>query len=158
MSGIVPIEYNLHLDTGEQIMICELDQETTPTLSDPIVIEFLKNLLDRCSFVTREALEEAKLGRAKPLQNQIRSTPIGALLTITKPDCDHIKDCVMADKKKCSTRNIGKSGGKFPQCWDYQLDSKIPPEPKAAVAAIGAVIVHAWREGRHVFIVKKLIS
>ncbi len=158
MSRVQPIEYKLDLDTGESMEVCELDPETTPPLSDPSVQAALQPVLDQCSFVSREAVEEAKLGSSRKLTSNIRAPFWGSLLMMSRPECAHISSCATADKTKCTTKNVNQSrgkyiGGSFPLCWDFQIHERFSENVRRAAIAIAAVIVHAWREGRNVLII-----
>jgi hypothetical protein len=152
MRDVEPVEYVLRLGTGETISVCELNPESVDGLVDERVLRSLEASLDRCARVPKVALEEAKRGHTKKLEACLRTPPIGAMLKLDRPVCKHIMDCVMADKRVCSTRNVSESGGAFPLCWEYSSESE-DQDVRTAAESIMNCVVHAWRNGRTVLIV-----
>ncbi len=62
MRTVEPVEYLLHLSTGEDITVAELDPESVPSLTDPVVVFLADAVLSRCTRAPRSAIEDAKGG------------------------------------------------------------------------------------------------
>jgi hypothetical protein len=153
MRGITPFEYTLHLNTDEDLLISELDPGIVKELDDDNINKALSLVLNLCSYVTRLSVEEAKSGYSKKLTNQLRTEPVGALMKLDNPICKYIGDCSMAVKSECTTRNIKKGFGKFPECWEYQIKHKLSDELQMVATDLSRVIIHAWKEKKYVLII-----
>lgn len=140
------------LETGEEILVCELDPETSSALRSPDVIRDVMPMLRLCNVVTWEALEEAKRGYAKALQGQLRSPPSAALLKLDHPSCGRMRSCSSADPRKCKVTYSIRRKPSFPRCWEY-VGAVDEESPRHASAELSSVIALAWAEGRHVLIV-----
>lgn len=148
-SGLIElVEYSLKLTTDENIEVSELDPGLFTFWNDEIE-NSLKETLDLCSNVTRQDVEDAKVGYDKILKTKLRN-PIRSLLCLRNPVCSLIKVCQMADRKICTTKNSNLKGGKFPICWESSLDG----ESQLSNQVMNA-IVHAWRQNRYVFFITK---
>ena len=150
-------EYSLKLGTGETIDVAEiamgaLDAWSKQAFDDQAAGKSIAGILLLCTKVPRQAVEDAKIGYAKPLERLLRTPPAGALLKLDRPACANISDCAMADAHKCTTLFASVSV-KFPECWDYDLASGSNfTDPMAAAQEVAKTIVMAWRDGRHVVI------
>jgi hypothetical protein len=157
--SVDPVEYTLHLGTGEEMLFTELDDRVIPALQDKRVVGALHGILRRCTPVTHSILQEAKLGHTKSLENLLRTPPIGSLLKLDKPICSQIGCCVMADVRRCTTNNIKGKLGIFPDCWAYAVDIPIIEIDKAyvmmAAGEISRCVVNAWKANRYVLIVSE---
>lgn len=153
MNGVSPNEYSLRMDTGEVLLVSELDPETSPGLTDPAVLATIRDVLEWCSFVSRESIEEAKRGYTRALQSELRSTPIGSLLRLRTPSCRLLRSCASAIPEHCTTRRTVRGKPSFPHCWEATVDTD---EPSLAGVSrdVATYIVHSWREGRRVLIVR----
>jgi hypothetical protein len=140
------------MDTGEEVLVGELDPETSPGLSDPTVLALLRDVLEWCSFVSRESVEEAKRGFTRALQSELRSTPTGALIRLRTPSCRLLKTCASADPENCTTRRMVRRRPAFPHCWEAVVEEG-NPESVSAARNVATYVVHAWREGRTVLII-----
>lgn len=139
------LEYSITLDTGERVDVLELDPATCDALRPGPVAEALDWILSRCTRASRAELEDAKGGWCGPLQDALGTPPLGCLLKMRDPACSLVDECGIADRARCTTRNVGKGLGLFPVCWE-------PVAPRAG-ADLAWRIVHAWKEGRWVVIV-----
>lgn len=140
------------LETGEEILICELDPETSTALLSVEVVTDVMGMLKLCNIVTWEALEEAKRGFAKVLQGQIRNPPNAAMLKLDRPTCGRIGSCSSADPRRCKITYSIRKKPSFPRCWEY-VGAVDEDSPRHASSELSSVIALAWAEGRHVFIV-----
>jgi hypothetical protein len=147
------LEYSLVLETGEEIDILELDPEVYVELQSAEVKAAASSILKRCSYVSRDVLEEAKNGFCKRLQESLRTPPLGCLLTITEPECVLMEECGIADRAICTTRYVFKSEGKFPVCWEARLSEPCSEDVGRKARDLTSRVVHAWRENRYVIIV-----
>lgn len=152
MNPIIPFEYTLYLSTGETLEISEIDLSIIQA-SDQI-LSLCHPIISQCTFVTREELEQAKGQYDSPFKAKLRSFPPGCLTKNRNPVCSQIDSCIMADKKKCTTKNISKTGGNFPRCWTFQLD-EVDSLVKFQAIELADVVIHCWREGRLVIIVQR---
>jgi hypothetical protein len=147
------VEYNLSLSTGEEITVSELDPESIPSLTDPVVVRLADAVLSRCTRAPRDALEDAKSGLPESLEAHLGTPPGGCLLKVSSPVCAELKFCVISDPVRCSTRHRAKRGGPdFPMCWTFSVPSGGTPEQSSQARDLADSIVSAWRDGRHVVI------
>lgn len=128
------LSYSIELNTGETVDVLELELDDSDEIDEGI--------LQLCSRVPRSVLEEAKIGWTKPLEEALRTPPVGALLRLNKT-CSQYGDCPSGKLPTCSTSHLNRKrrGGAFPDCWDHGDD------------LISSEIVHAWRDGAYVIIV-----
>jgi len=150
MNPAFPNEYVLHLSTGETIQVSELDLSILG--ASPAILAHFAPLQALCTQLTRSQLEEAKGGYDEALKSKLRSPPVGCLIKNPAPVCSLIASCSMANKKECTTKNVTKRGGKFPDCWTVET-GKLQGFERAWAAELSDVVIHAWRAGRHVFVV-----
>lgn len=155
MNGVFPNEYSLRMDTGEVLLVSELDPETSPVLADPVVMSMARDVLEWCSFVSRESIEEAKRGFTRALQAELRSTATGALLRLRTPTCRLVRSCASADAQGCTTRRTTRGKPSFPHCWEAVVDDDGQADPVRVGSAreLATYVVHSWRDGRRVLIV-----
>ena len=145
---ITPFNYLITLSTGEKITVAEFDAEHIPTLRVKSVFDASKDVISRCSIVSRQVMEEAKKGLDTKFKHLLRSPPYGALLKIQSSVCSEKKLCSMYSSMKCTTKNISKNGGAFPECFEYQiLDNKLPPLIEENVKSLCTAIILALRAG-----------
>jgi len=142
---ILPFEYTVHLSTGESIEVAELDPGRIPALSDPIVLKILSGMTDKCTFASREIMDEVHKGYDERFKVLLKSPPLGAMQKAGPPVCRQINDCAMAVKSVCTLRNYSKKTP-LPLCWEFDSDN-----PEAV--ALGTVIGNAWRQGQYVIII-----
>lgn len=152
---IHPVEYIIDLSTGEDLQIAEFDPNRIPEMNNPDVMCASSDILDRCTKASREILEEAKHGYDSRLKPLLRTPPVGALLKFPFPLCSERLSCSMYDKTRCSTKNIFRQGGAFPECWEAEIDPLIKFSTTIIVAsrALRTAIVHSWRQGMYSIIV-----
>jgi hypothetical protein len=150
MKLLEPVEYHLHLNTGEHIEVLELDEERIDALKIPEIKETLANLLSLCNPVTRLAVEEAKKGYSDKLENQLRTSPVAALIKIDKPKCIEFKGCPVEKKNDCITTKVaGKKKKSIPVCWEYSIGD-IGGFNRVLAADLARHIVHAWNQDMYV--------
>jgi hypothetical protein len=147
-------EYPVRLSTGETIQVAELDEERSPALVEPRVRAAVEGLLQQCSFVSREIMEEAKAGYDTRFKAQIRSQPLGCMIKAEPHICRLINDCAMAFKPVCTLHNAMPFPKPLPICWEFDPPGTIDLEVRRAAVELGSIIGHAWRRGLYVFIVK----
>jgi len=154
---IHPVDYTIDLSTGEELKIAEFDPERIPEMNDPEVIIASADVLDRCTRASREALESAKRGYDTELKSLLKTPPVGALLKISSPLCSERWSCSMYNKTECSTKNISRQGGAFPECWEAEanISIKFPTDIIEASRALRTAVVHVWRHGTYAIIVGK---
>jgi hypothetical protein len=153
MQSIQPVEYRINLHTGESIEISELDVEVVEELRMPEVLEATAEIIKLCSKMPREIVEEAKLGHSKNFTSLMKTPPVGSMMKLPSPICAMIRDCAIADKRKCTTRNISNQIGKFPICWEFKPPKLTEDDVIPRAQSLAFAIVHAWREGRYVILV-----
>lgn len=147
------VEYNLQLSTGEAISVSELDPESTPSLTDPVVVRLADAVLSRCTRAPRAAVEDAKSGLPESLEAYIRTPPAGCLLKLSLPVCAELRFCVISDPVRCSTKHRTKRGGPgFPMCWTSAVPDGGTEGQRSQARDLADSIVSAWRDGRHVVI------
>ncbi len=153
MRTIEPVEYLLHLSTGEDITVAELDPESVPSLTDPIVVHLADAVLSRCTKAPRAAIEDAKNGLPESLEPFLRTPPAGCLLAMASPICAEIRQCAISDPAKCTTRRRTKRGGPdFPMCWTFSVPEGGTEQQRSEARGLADTVVDAWRWGRHVLI------
>ncbi len=146
------VEYNLSLSTGEEIQVSELDPESVPSLTDPVVVRLADAVLSRCTRSPRVALEDAKSGLPESLEAYLGTPPSGCLLKVSTPVCAELRFCAMSNPTKCSTRNVARRRAIFPMCWTCSLPDGGTEEQRSQARDLSDSIVSAWRDGRHVVI------
>jgi len=147
------VEYTLSLSTGEEITVSELDPESIPCLTDPVVVRLADAVLSRCTRAPRDAIEDAKSGLPESLEAYVRTPPVGCLAKLSIPVCAELKFCVISDPVRCSTRHRSKRGGPdFPMCWTFAVPSGGTPEQSSQARDLADSIVSAWRDNRLVVI------
>lgn len=111
-------------------------------------------IIDRCSFAPREVIEEAKYGYAGRFQECLKTPPYGVLIKLNET-CRLIHECAMADEKACNTKNGTRKSGKFPTCWEFNVNPGGIQLPYLDDAGdLATQIVHFWREGKYVVVVE----
>lgn len=146
-----PAEYTLRLSTGEAVEVSQFDSVSHPQLASPAVRAACASVLDRVPTVTREVMEAAKVGDDRALRSALKAQPSGALVMVRNHRCAQWGDCVMHGKA-CTTTNVRKRVGQFPECWEYEPEAKAGDEEGDA-RGVGTAVVHAWRGGRHALFV-----
>ena len=141
-------DYTIWLSTGEELQVTEIaDLEFSKS-----GLEDVEPVLSLCTKLSHRELEEAKEGYDSALKSKMKSPPVGCLLRFEHPICAEIKRCSMADPKKCSTKHTSRGGGKFPICWT--CSRSLPKnQEQSDLTYMCNIIVHAWRQGRHVIVV-----
>lgn len=142
---IIPVEYSLHLDTGERILVSEFDPELVPELADEATRLACAHVLIHATYAPRDVVEEAKRGLDARFKKALRSSGIGCLMKAARPNCALRRSCQMA-APGCTLRNASGSGGDFPDCWTYEGGSP-------AAEALGSAVARSWREGRYAVLV-----
>jgi len=147
------VEYVLHLSTGEEILVSELDPESVPVLRDPEVVRLADAVLSRCTVAPRWAIEDAKSGLPESLEPFLRTPPHGCLLRLSRPLCAEMRTCVLADRSRCSTVRTERRGlPGFPLCWTFDVPQFPDGERSSSARDLADSVVLAWRDGRHVLI------
>jgi hypothetical protein len=156
MKTIFPVDYIVDLSTGEELKIAEFDPERIPEMKDLDVINASSDVLDLCTRVPREILEEAKKGYDTRLKPLLRTPPVGTLLRAPMPLCNERWSCSMYNKMGCSLRNISEKGGAFPECWEIEADKlvKLSADILDDSRALKTAIIHVWRQGAYSIIVE----
>ncbi len=152
MRTVELVEYRLLLSTGEEILVSELDPESIPSLTDPVVVRLADAVLSRCTRAPRDAIEDAKSGLPESLEAHIRTPPVGCLIRLSIPVCAELRFCVISDPVRCSTRHTTKKGPDFPMCWTFDVPKGGTPEQSSRAKDLADSIVSAWRDGRLVVI------
>jgi hypothetical protein len=111
----------------------------------------IKSVTDLCTKISREMLNDAKVGYTKLMERNLGTPPVGALFKIDKPVCANINCCIMADKNKCTT-NLSGNIINFPECWEYNLNIKEDSEMYTDLKDISRSIVLSWKENNYVMI------
>ena len=147
---IVLIEYTLLASTGESILISELDPER---IDDPSVrgwVESSPSALSRCTTVTRETMEQAKMGYDKPFLDALLSPPASMLHRFKGSRCTHRESCLSWSGPSCTLdgKPPKKRGLKLMQCWAY--DGQTDDESEVV-----SVVVRAWLDGRNVVVIRE---
>lgn len=155
---IFPVDYIIDLSTGEELKIAEFDPERIPEMKNPDILYASTDVLNLCTRISREILEEAKHGYDTRLKPLLRTPPIGALLKAPMPFCAERWSCSMYSKMECSVRNISKCGGAFPECWEAEADKlvRLPVDILDASRALRTAVIHSWRQGMYAMIVSEL--
>lgn len=133
------VEYSLSLSTGERVDVSEYDYERTPA-----VLSLPEDVLEGCSMLAREDVESAKRGYDFVLRNSMRD-PLSGMLKMRDPVCALIRECAMADRKVCTSKNV-RGRKKLPVCWEHASED-------LDVRAVVSSIVLAWAAGRRVILV-----
>lgn len=150
MRPVLPNRYKLRLSTGEEILVAEID---IGMLEAPEAVLRASSIVTTlCTSISREIMEEAKMGYDTRFLKCLRSPPIGCLLRVYSPRCSLFKDCTMANARECTTKNSTRKGGKFPSCWSYDV-SYVDAEIVAEVREFCDAVIHSWRENHHVILV-----
>ncbi len=137
-------EYKLRLSTGETLEVSELVL-SIQTITPEALREFEK-IRHLCTELSHDEMEEAKIGYDRVLLKKLRSSSIGCLLKNPQPVCGLIRSCSMANPSLCTTKNVGKKIGKFPNCWTWPSEEPLSSE-------LTDTIIHAWQVGKTVIIV-----
>jgi hypothetical protein len=136
-------EYKLTIENGEEIDVLEFPVS---------VLNFLKQInhpiIDRCSIVPRDVIEEAKRGGTFRFKKYLKS-PISSLLKF-KPDlCSHHQDCVLYKEQTCTTQNFSN----FPICWTAIIEFPDLSETQQQILSmIINQIIHAWKDNKRVIL------
>jgi hypothetical protein len=133
--------YKIRLNTGEELKVVEIRADELPQDCSKIQI-----ILDKCSRIPREIVEEAKLGHSQRFNPYLKANPSGVLIKFDKI-CRLIDHCIMADKRICKTSNFKK----MPVCWEFGKKEDVVLSPDEELAT---KIVHFWKEGINVLIVE----
>ena len=153
-SPVIVDEYPLYLSTGETIKITEIDAERSPITNHPKIREALDGLLQHCSHISREIVEEAKGGYDTNFKLLLRAQPMGCMAKANPHECLHIRDCAMAMKSVCTLHNCLPSKTPLPICWEFSPSIKIDDiEIKSSVIELGTIIGHSWRTGKYIILV-----
>lgn len=142
------VEYELDLSTGERLKVSELDPDR---ISDGPTKEYVKSNPDaliKCTRMSRETIEHAKLGYDTPFKSSLKSPPQAMLLKFIGKTCFERKSCASYDSSACTSEGFKKKNGKFElmQCWVFDSQSVEERE-------VMTVVLRAWFEGRTVIIV-----
>ena len=145
-------EYALQLSSGEYTDITEINfnamEDRYRVIFNEENSEFVHDILKSCTFVSVQAVEDAKIGLPKLLEKVLKTAPKGALMKLSKHECMNINDCPGRNKSKCSTKTIENQ---IPDCFEYDIGIDVI---KHEIKEFIQVVVAAWREDRYVFIVK----
>ena len=146
------VEYTLLASTGESILISELDPERISDLSMRSWVESNPSTLSRCTTVTREVMEQAKIGYDKPFLEALSSPPASMLFKFKGSRCAHRKSCLSWSAPSCTLdgKPPKKRGLKLMQCWSY--DGQTVDESEVLNA-----VVRAWLDGRNVVIIRDVL-
>lgn len=141
------LEYNIDLSTGENIKIAEFDSVTNKFIwNHEEELHELLNIITKCN---RKTIEDAKKGYSKDFEKSMKAPPYGCLLKLKKPICSEKNDCVSYKPKTCTTKNIKKKLGQFPDCWNFWFEDEVPYQ----IRLFANRVIHYWREGFYVVIV-----
>ena len=155
LTVIDPVDYIIDLSTGEELHIAEFDPGRIIEMKDPAVIAASSRILDFCTKVSRDIIEEAKGGYDSRLKPLIKTPPIGALLKIPLHIGYERTSCSMYVPSKCTTKNVNPSGesvGSFPECFESETD-KSSPEIMLKSRILNTAIIQSWRQNRYVVII-----
>ncbi len=130
----------------------ELDAGVVLGLADAAVVAAARSVLERCTIVSRDVVEESKGGYTQRLHKLLRSPPIACLVTLSAT-CGELRTCSMSDPVKCVTNRTVRKLPAFPDCWRFAPDGVPSAEVGRLANDIGTTAVHAWRSGKHVFVV-----
>lgn len=148
MMEIYQVDYIIDLSTGEKLHISEFDPERIPEMQDLNVINASSDVLDHCTMVPRNVMEDAKHGYDTEFKKLLRTPPIGALLKTKQTLCSERDVCSMYDASKCTTRNIAKGSYALPICWEADVShTKYNDHITAASRTLRTAVIHAWRRG-----------
>lgn len=140
---ILPDEYALTLKTGERIDVSEFAFERIPVLSSLEALLPFGDVLRGCAVVSREGVEAAKMGWDAELRRTVKD-PLAGLLKVVRHECAHVGDCIMADRRVCTSKNVtGKR--RIPPCWEHASEGDIQE--------VLTAIVLAWAAKRRVIVV-----
>lgn len=140
---ILPDEYELTLKTGEHIEVSEFAFERIPSLAPIADLIPFADVLRGCAVLSRESVEAAKMGHDLELRKTVRD-PLAGLLKVLRPECVHIGDCIMADRRVCTSKNVtGKR--RIPPCWEHASEGELQQ--------VATAVVLAWASGRRVIVV-----
>lgn len=154
MRLIEPVEYVLHLNTGETIEVFELDPGRVEALQHAEITEALRPLLDLCNSVTRLAADEAKRGYSDKLESQLRTSPIAALIKIDSPRCIEFRNCPSMRVSDCViSKIVGKKRKPLPLCWEYSVNDDISGNDRVMANDLARHIVHAWDQNKYVLVI-----
>ena len=160
MGDVRGLEYRIPLETGEEVDVLELDSELCEELRDPEVRAAAVGALRHCVFADRRTIEDAKSGWAAPLQERLRTPPLGCLMSMSTPVCRLIDECGIADRGRCTARNVDRRRrrGLMPVCWEFPVDPSLPVKVRRDARDLATRIVKAWAEGRIVIVVSQDVS
>jgi hypothetical protein len=144
MRPIEVLEYSLILSTQELLLVTEIQQTMISDVTDIV----LDDILQHCTRVPHDVLQDAKIGGTKPLEKLLRTPPQGCLVKLVYSTCSELQSCSKADRQLCSTTIIKRKKKTIPRCWQAQSQHE-----NGLSRSIGTTIVHAWKDGRYVFIV-----
>ena len=149
------IEYSLNLNTGEVIEVSEISNSTLHDLDSKEVQEICKPVLEKCTYVSRFSLEEAKLGFSKQLDKKLGISPLGALIKVSLV-CSEINNCVISDLVKCNTNYHHRMGKKIiycPPCWNFEIKGNYSSQSITSSKILVNNIISAWKLDHYVIIV-----
>ena len=151
MRLIVPNDYTLDLSSGETIIVSEFDPVHIPELKSDVVLKGCASIFAKVTRVSREMLEDAKIGYDAPLMKRLGSPPVICLMRVANPSCsmNDIKECSMASDA-CTTKNTKKSLGLFPECFAYLPEAD---DVNDDAASVGTAIILAWRQNKYAIVV-----
>ena len=155
LTVIDPVDYIIDLSTGEELHIAEFDPDRIPEMKEAAVIKASFGVLDYCTKVSRDIIEEAKGGYDTRLKALLKTPPIGALLKIPLHICHERTSCSMYVPSKCTTKNVNPSGesvDSFPECFESETD-KSSPEIMLKSRILNTAIIQSWRQNRYVVII-----
>lgn len=142
------VEYELQLSTGETLKISELDPDRIldgPTRNH---VRSWPDSLSRCTKLTRENMEHAKLGHDAPLRSALRSPPVAMILKMSERPCSERKWCLSWHPSACTSsgRNVGRGKKELMPCWSCD-------GPSAEDRELSTSLLRAWHEGRTVIVI-----
>lgn len=141
---ILPDEYVLTLKTGERIEVSEFAFERIPALASVKDLIPYADVLRGCAVMSREGVEAAKMGWDAELRRTVKD-PLAGLLKVARPECSHMGDCIMADRRVCTAKNVtGKR--RIPPCWEHSSEH-------VELQQVATAMVLAWAAGRRVIAV-----
>lgn len=152
---IHPVEYLIDLSTNETIHIAEFDPDRILEMQNQSVLEASHDVLEQCTKMPREVIEEAKHGYDTNFKILLRTPPVGALLKLPLPLCSERSVCSLYKISKCTTKNVDDKVGNFPICFesDFPVKTLFTKEVVSVSRDLKSSIIHSWGKGMYVILV-----
>lgn len=148
-------EYALTMNNGEELEFCEFNEEATPELQNNMIRSKISHILDKCSYIPRFAIEEAKRGTTTNFQIYLKTPPQGSLMKLNLNCSELWQGCPIADRQRCRTGFFNQKSliFEFPVCWTATIDSsKISAQEHIEAIHFANRIINAWKENKYVII------